>query len=229
LKLYCIIDALDECDDEALESLLVQLNRTFQPGDSRYNQSGIRALITSRPYEEIRLHLYEFPNQDLASYPQVRNDLAIFIEQKVEELSVKKHYSANVRRNVAAILNDKAEGTFLWAGLACGELVRVRSRDAVATLEKLPSGLSLMYKKMLDIAVEDRQEDKSTIIQLLTIIVIARRPLTLLELAEACNLYGADDPEDRVAYVREDVFDCRLLVVIHNDRVMFLHKSVKDF
>jgi nucleoside phosphorylase len=229
LKLYCIIDALDECDDEALESLLVQLNRTFQPGDSRYNQSGIRALITSRPYEEIRLHLYEFPNQDLASYPQVRNDLAIFIEQKVEELSVKKHYSANVRRNVAAILNDKAEGTFLWAGLACGELVRVRSRDAVATLEKLPSGLSLMYKKMLDIAVEDRQEDKSTIIQLLTIIVIARRPLTLLELAEACNLYGADDPEDRVAYVREDVFDCRLLVVIHNDRVMLLHKSVKDF
>ncbi|GFF66485.1 hypothetical protein IFM62136_06637 [Aspergillus lentulus] len=229
LKLYCIIDALDECDDEALESLLIQLSRTFQPGDSRYNQSGIHVLITSRPYEEIRLYLDEFPNQDIASYPQVCNDLAIFIEQKVKELSIKKHYSANVRRNVAAILNDKAEGTFLWAGLACGELIRVRSRDAVATLEKLPSGLSFMYKKMLDMAVEDRQEDGSTIIQLLTAIVIARRPLTLLELAEACNLYGTDDPEDRVAYVREDVFDCRLLVVIHDDRVMLLHKSVKDF
>jgi hypothetical protein len=229
LKLYCIIDALDECDDEALESLLIQLNQSFQPGDSQYNQCGIHVLITSRPYEEIRVHLDEFPNQDLAAYPQVRNDLAIFIQQKVEELSVKKHYSANVRRNVAAILNDKAEGKFLWAGLACGELTRVRSRDAVATLEKLPSGLSSMYKKMLDIAVKDRHEDKSTIIQLLTIIVIARRPLTLLQLAEACNLYGADDPEDRVAYVREDVFDCRLLVVIHDDRVMLLHKSVKDF
>ncbi|KAF7122890.1 hypothetical protein CNMCM5793_001000 [Aspergillus hiratsukae] len=229
LKLYCIIDALDECDDEALESLLAQLNRSFKPGDSRNNHCGIHILITSRPYEEIGVQLVEFPNQDLASYPQVRNDLAIFIEQKVEELSMKKHYSANVRRNVAAILEDKAEGTFLWAGLACRELIRVRSRDAVATLEKLPSGLSSMYRKMLDMAVEDRQEDRSTIIQLLTIIVIARRPLTLLELAEACNLYDADDPEDRIAYVREDVFDCRLLVVIQDDRVMLLHKSVKDF
>ncbi|PKX91205.1 uncharacterized protein P174DRAFT_395152 [Aspergillus novofumigatus IBT 16806] len=229
LELYCIIDALDECDDEALESLLIQLNRSFQHGNARNNHCGIHILIGSRPYEEIRIHLHEFPNQDLASYPQVSNDLAIFIEQKVEELSMKKHYSANVRRNVAAILNDRAEGTFLWAGLACGELIRVRSKDAVATLEKLPSGLSSMYKKMLDVAVEDRQEDKSTIIQLLSTIVIARRPLTLLELAEACNLYEADDPEDRVAYVREDVFDCRLLVVIHDDRVMLLHKSVKDF
>ncbi|KAF7180704.1 hypothetical protein CNMCM7691_009995 [Aspergillus felis] len=229
LQFYCIIDALDECDDEVLESLLPQVSRSFQPGDSRNNHYGIHILITSRPYEEIRVHLAEFPNQDLASYPQVRNDLAIFIEQKVEELSVKKHYSANIRRNVAAMLNDKAEGTFLWAGLACGELVRVRSRDAVATLEKLPSGLSSMYKKMLDMAVEDRQEDKSTIIQLLTVIVIARRPLTLLEIAEAYNLYEADDPEDRVAYVREDVFDCRLLVVIQDDRVILLHKSVKDF
>jgi nucleoside phosphorylase/ankyrin repeat protein len=229
LNLYCIVDALDECDDEALESLLTQLNRTFQPGDSRNNHCGIHILITSRPYEEIGVHLDEFPNRDLASYPQVRDDLAIFIEQKVEELSMKKHYSANVRRNVAAILEDKAEGTFLWAGLACRELFRVRSRDAVATLEKLPSGLSSMYKKMLDMTIEDRQENRSTIIQLLTVIVIARRPLTLLELAEACNLYAADVPEDRIAYVRDDVFDCRLLVVIQDDRVMLLHKSVKDF
>ncbi|KAF7167251.1 hypothetical protein CNMCM5623_000613 [Aspergillus felis] len=228
-NLYCIIDALDECDDEVLESLLPQLKQSFQPSASPNNHCGIHILITSRPYEEIRVHLAEIPNQDLASYPQVRNDLAIFIEQKVDELRVKKHYSANIHRNVAAILNDKSEGTFLWAGLACGELVRVRSRDAVATLEKLPSGLSSMYKKMLDMAVEDRREDKSTIIQLLTVIVIARRPLTLLELAEACNLYEADDPEDRVAFVREDVFDCRLLVVIQDDRVMLLHKSVKDF
>lgn len=229
LRLYCIIDALDECDDEALESLLPQLNRSFQPGHSRNSHCGIHILITSRPYEEIRLHLDEFPNQDLASYPQVRNDLAIFIEQKVEELSIKKHYSANVRRNVSAILKDRAEGTFLWAGLACGELIRVRSRDAVAILEKLPTGLTAMYQKMLDTALEDCQDDKGRIIQLLTVIVIARRPLTLLELAEACNLYDADDPEDRIAYVREDVVDCRLLVVIQDDRVMLLHKSVKDF
>ncbi|KAL4919886.1 hypothetical protein BDW62DRAFT_27037 [Aspergillus aurantiobrunneus] len=111
-EIYCIIDALDECDYTAQESLLVQISYSFL--SKKKTASGVHFLIESRPYEEISRYLDDFPNHDLGAYDKVQGDLDILIHQKVTELERKKNYPKRLNDQVIAILKDKAEGTFLW-------------------------------------------------------------------------------------------------------------------
>ena len=50
---YCVIDALDECEEDEQKTLLKEIRETF--GRDRSNDGGpnVNLLITSRPYPEI--------------------------------------------------------------------------------------------------------------------------------------------------------------------------------
>jgi NACHT domain-containing protein len=228
-EIYCIIDALDECDRESQHILLTQIGQTFSKHDSKNLHPSIHILITSRPYPEIYQHLTEFNRKDLASYEKVKKDLQVLITEKSKELSRRKNYSEKVALEVSQILEEKAEGTFMWVGIACGELADVRSRDAVKTLRNLPRGLHSLYQKLLDTALEHGEEDNQTIIQMLSIVAISRRPLSVAELSEACQLYRDEDEESRLRFTREDIEMCRLMIIIQDGIVRLLHKSVRDF
>lgn len=67
---------------------------------------------------------------------------------------MQKRYPKSIAQEVSQILEEKADGTFLWVGIACGELGLVQSRNAVKTLQDLPRGLhSLYYQNPLGAAV----------------------------------------------------------------------------
>ncbi len=225
-EIYCIIDALDECDSTAQETLLAQISDSFL---SRKSTPGVHFLITSRPYEEIRRYLDDFPRHDLGAYDKVQGDLDMIIHQKVNQLARKKNYPRSLKDQAIAILKEKAEGTFLWVGIACDELMRVRLRDVVKTLQELPRSLDSLYRSLLDRAIEQNADNQDTIIRILGFVATARRPLTILELLEACQLYTDMGLEERLAYVHEDITMCRLLIVVQGSIVSLLHKSLKDF
>ncbi|KAH8694191.1 hypothetical protein BGW36DRAFT_463772 [Talaromyces proteolyticus] len=228
-QLYCIIDALDECTHESQKVLLTQIKQSFGNKNIKRNL-GINFLITSRPYPEIREYLHRFKSKDLSSYHMVQDDLQILIDQKVAELSETKRYPENVRLAVSNTLQEKAEGTFLWIGIACDELAMVRSRDALKTLQSLPRGLNSLYAKLLETTLENTEkEDNNIILQMLTTVVIARRPLSVAQLCIACGLYEDEDEKDRLAYVHEDIEMCRLIIIVRDGILRLLHKSVKDF
>ncbi|KAJ6111441.1 hypothetical protein N7523_007502 [Penicillium sp. IBT 18751x] len=149
--------------------------------------------------------------------------------EKVKELSRANNYSENVSKSVSRILSDKAEGTFLWVGIACKELADIRSRDAVKALEGFPRGLNSLYTKLLTTALETEGKDKKTILDLLGCVTVSRRPLTLLELAAACRLYDSQDEQDRINFISEDIEMCRFMIVVQDESAHLLHKSVKDF
>lgn len=107
---YCIIDALDECDRQSQETLLHQLEETFQ---SQTVSPNVRILVASRPYPEIRESLQRFPNKNLASFSERQEDINIYIEERVKQLAERKSYTGKVKLQVHKILRDKAEGTFL--------------------------------------------------------------------------------------------------------------------
>jgi nucleoside phosphorylase len=229
VELYCIIDALDECDRESQDELLKQITQTLGSDYRKASNLHIHFLITSRPYPEIRRFLYEFNSKDLSSYEEVQKDLEILIEKKVTQLSLRNRYSKNVASSVSNILKQKAEGTFLWVGIACDELAHVRSRKAVETLQTLPQGLNALYMNLITTALDRHENDNETIFQILSIVAIARRPFTLAELHIACHLYQDEDEETRLNFIREDIEMRRLMVVIQDEIVHLLHKSVKDF
>ncbi|KAJ0413038.1 hypothetical protein BJY00DRAFT_320196 [Aspergillus carlsbadensis] len=222
---YCMIDALDECDPATQEILLTQLKHTFtsQPGQK------LRILVTSRPYPEIACYLRLFNHTDLASYDEVKSDIRSLIDTRVSELKRTRRYTENISQHVSAMLLEKAEGTFLWVGIACEELTRVRSRDAVRTLEKLPRGLDALYQELLDAALDRNKDDREAIIQMLGFVAISRRPFTLSQLSAACQSYNEYDEADRLVFLREDIELCRLIIIIQDNTVRLLHKSVTDF
>ncbi|KAF2809501.1 uncharacterized protein BDZ99DRAFT_387998, partial [Mytilinidion resinicola] len=127
-------------------------------------------------------------------------------------------------------LSDKADGTFLWVGLACSELKLVDSKEAVKTLQALPKGLHLLYDKLLHTALNSKtEEDQATIKRILSSVMVALRPLSLSELSVVCQIHQGEDEEDRIQFTREEIESCRLLITIQDETVLQLHQSVKDF
>ncbi|RBA10996.1 hypothetical protein FPRO05_14321 [Fusarium proliferatum] len=225
---YCIIDALDECDRESQDILLRQLQKTFQ---SRNATPNIRILITSRPYPEIRKYLKKFTNKDLTSFPEAKQDIDRCIEERLADLADRQEYTDKVISQVRNILRDKADGTFLWVGLACKELENIPSKEAVKVLQRVPKDLHSLYKKLLDTALERRGLAHQVQVQrVLSFVAVCLRPLTVLELSEACQLHQyEEDLETRIQFTREQIESCRLMVIIQDEKVLLLHQSVKDF
>ncbi|KAF3399519.1 hypothetical protein DPV78_006382 [Talaromyces pinophilus] len=227
-RLYCIIDALDECDQNSQRMLLTQITQSCE--NQNDNTVGkIHFLIISRPFPEIREYFRPYRSKDLGTYQQVQDDLQIFIDQKANELALKKCYTARTKQEVSRILIEKAEGTFLWVGIACKELEHVRSRDAIEKLKSLPQGLHSLYAKLLGMALEADEDSFDTVSRILAVVATSRRPLSVGDLAIACKFYEDEDNEHRHKYMKEDIDVCRLMVTIQDDTVRLLHKSVRDF
>ncbi|KAJ0421776.1 hypothetical protein BJY00DRAFT_323062 [Aspergillus carlsbadensis] len=225
---FCIIEAIDECDSESQDILLAQINQSFLHRDEDRDLR-LHVLVTSRPYPEIGRHLNQFSHKDLSHYPRLAGDLRLLIESKVDELREQNRYSEKVAAEVSRILEDKAEGTFLWVGIACTELASTRSRDAVKILQDLPRGLHSLYRNLLDTALTHNAKDNQTILRMMSVVAISQRPLSVAELSVACNLYPDEDEESRLNFTHEDIEMCRLMVIVQDGIVRFLPKSVRDF
>ncbi|KAK8068941.1 hypothetical protein PG994_005557 [Apiospora phragmitis] len=143
---FCIIDALDECDAKSRVTLLQQLEEAFSSSETVKN---FRVLVTSRPYPEVGNALNQFAAKaELARFPQAKQDIDYYLDEKVAQLAKRNNYIAT--QQVKNILRDKAQGTFLWIRLACGELAKVASKDAVKCLQCLPEGLEALYGTILE-------------------------------------------------------------------------------
>ncbi|KAL2801993.1 hypothetical protein BJX63DRAFT_441534 [Aspergillus granulosus] len=234
--IYCIIDALDECERDSQEILLGQISQTF-PARRKEGVSSRhpRILITSRPYDEIRQSLSNFRCKDLATYSALKNDLALMIHEKVADLTRRKSYPPRVVKEVSQILEQKAEGTFLWVGIACSELAQpqIQARNTIKALQKMPRGLNSMYKQLLSAALaysdDDDDDDRANILLMLKVVTTARRPLSVRELADMCQLYSDYDESTRFQFTMDDIGRCRLMIIVQDERVQLLHKSVNDF
>ncbi|KAH7011217.1 hypothetical protein EDB80DRAFT_640557 [Ilyonectria destructans] len=225
---FCILDALDECDPESQQILLKQLHETFQDSNSTPNLS---FLITSRPHPDIQEYLQDFVNKDIASFSGLKHDISRYINAKVSDLARKKKYTDHVKTQVCQILKEKAEGTFLWVGLACEQLSDrdVFSKDAIAVLQALPNGLSSLYKKLLHTALDRKGANKNAIRTILSFVAVSIRPFTIAELSEACDLHQEQDLETRLRFTQDEIASCHFLVVEKGGNVVVLHQSVKDF
>ncbi|KAJ6027938.1 hypothetical protein N7540_003514 [Penicillium herquei] len=230
-EIYCIIDALDECDTESQDTLLEQIRHSFKQSDETSPVAcNIHFLLTSRPYPEIQFFLSTFRSVDLGSCKEITNDLRAMIQDKVQDLAKRKKYPDSVRQKVSQILEEKAEGTFLWVGIACRDLHGVPSRRAVEILLAKPRGLYPLYRNLLSAAVEaNNSHDDSQLKRLLMIVTFALRPLKVVEIAEACRLYLDEDIRTRLQFTEEVIESCHFLIVIDKSYVRLLHRSVQDF
>ncbi|KFY45191.1 hypothetical protein V494_01091 [Pseudogymnoascus sp. VKM F-4513 (FW-928)] len=223
-KFYIMVDALDECDQQSLETFLRTLlqgvpglvNKVKWVVTSRNERSIIENFRCNRQSHDMSLELHS---------SNVDNAVKSFVNFKVHDLATRKKYASELQTYIRDYLNQHADGTFLWVSLVCKELEKVKLWKAREACIKYPAGLDPLYQRMIELIQLD--EDKEEMFQVLRTMTLACRPLDLSELGVLAKL-----PQDLAANaeaVLELIESCGSFLTVRDQVVYFVHKSAKDY
>jgi tetratricopeptide (TPR) repeat protein len=222
-----LVDALDECDTngkdrEFLVDKLLELTRGFP---------SVRVIVTSRDMRNLAALPYTAITEIRVQRTDVEEDILTVIKESVA-LSSKL---SSIRDRVVTAVAEGSDGMFLWAKLMLANLETATNlRSVSAKLDRMPSGLSSMYMRILrDIADSLTEEERQLQQKLFSWIVTAFRPLRVSEITVALSITPgipqlAD--EDLVLDIRADIKKlCGPLVyVMEDDSIQPIHLSVKE-
>jgi hypothetical protein len=229
-RVFCVLDGLDECDDHSQNWLVAKLLSLKSP-DGR---NGLKLIVTNRELPKLR-KTKQVINLDLDHNEEVGSDVKSFVRNQSLEL-VKRIFldskyqhdtEHSFRRHIEETLLVRSQNTFLWLGFAMAELMKEDTITGVlSAMEHLPHGLHEIYERMLG---RIRFHQKEVSLEILGWVVLARRPLSLEELASAINCrppHGWLTVEQTIA---EHVAFCGPLLRITDRKVTLVHKSARDY
>ena len=235
-KLYCLVDALDECERDSRELFLVEFTKLYCSQKSK--SPLVKFIITSRRENDIveSLSAVSPPIWHIqVDSGKVNDDVSKFIDTRVNELSTRKGYSAELQNEIKSALKNKAEGTFLYVSLVLSILAKTKVQSLVRRkLQNLPEDLNKLYDKILSQIDRDCEEIAMFVFRW---VAVARRPLTVKELAFACALNTSTQkidtlPPDDFADEFEDIYKCcEPFVYLDTEcgTINLVHQSAKDY
>jgi nucleoside phosphorylase len=212
--IYCIVDALDECEDNSLAILLKKFKKLSQ--SSTASSTKLKLICLSRRFpERIPESLDTFTKVELDMMTAGKEDVNRFISERISDLSRMKKFTSRMRKRVEEVFQEKSEGTFLWVSFMARDLEEKPLLDIIPSLDRLPSGLNAVYERIMS----QIDFNKWKIIQkMLDWILIATRPLRIPELCEAARV-KATDSICRESVCEELIKACgHLLIIEHHDQ-----------
>ena len=233
--LFVLIDGLDECDRLSRSVLLEFLHKMVK------KTPRLKILYSSRPEEEILEQLVGVATIDINS--QDCRDAMIVRHRVDRQLS---YLSSSVRTLVIDSLTPLAQGSAIWITMVI-ELIALRKIRALEPMREflknipLPWQLSEVYTTLLSRSTSDDCENRRLAITALGVLAVARRPLSLQEVAWAAAFGATDHSITEVADIAPLVDQQRLLCLIHpfiarvefsdgrRRQVQLSHESVKSF
>ncbi|KAH7137336.1 hypothetical protein B0J13DRAFT_77389 [Dactylonectria estremocensis] len=184
---YCIIDALDECEANSLSSLLRKFEMLSKSPET--STAKMKLVCLSRRYpENIPAALSSFFRLKLDVIPARKKDTRRFTSQRVNELA-QKQLDSRLQAHVEKTLQEKSEGTFLWISFMAQDLESTSIEEIEASLQLLPQGLDAVYERILSHIKPDKIQIVSKMIDWIR---VAARPLRVPELCEAIGLRPTD-------------------------------------
>ncbi|OAA56713.1 Ankyrin repeat-containing domain protein [Niveomyces insectorum RCEF 264] len=226
-KVYCVVDALDEMDEEDFDIV----HRLVAVADRRPNN--FKIIFTNRPVPSIELALKglrmlqarleaSFLYPDVATYVRVSmGTLEPLLRPEVEAL-------------VMQVICDRARGLFLHARLMTENLTeglkdgRITEETLPDCLEVLPKTLEEVYEEMLREHSERSGVSRDQQATVLSCVIHASRPLRLIELgALIARLRGDDDLSEGKRLIRASCG--RLLEILEDESVSVIHHSLTEF
>ncbi|PNP57854.1 hypothetical protein THARTR1_02012 [Trichoderma harzianum] len=219
---FCVLDGLDECDEESSSLLADKFYEYFLESS---NPSGVqfKLAIVSRKIDG--LDAFPQVKLDPDNNENVNSDIKNFIASSVKRLERIRGFN-DYRESIETTLLDRAQGTFLWVGFVITELSRKKTCiQIMETLEGIPQGLHGIYSRMLAQIEVSRRSAAFNILQWATVAV---RPLTLSELGEAIHL----PPTTKITKdqaIRDHITLCGDILTIHDQQVSLVHQSARDY
>ena len=227
---YCVLDGLDECDEASLEVLLGKFTALFSAEPNNSSACRLNFLVVSRDLPDcIPELLSSFPriSLDPDADTEINKDIDLFIKAKVKELSKRKQYPERLRVHVENVFRDRAQGTFLWIGIVAQALGKYKKTEVEQALGLFPPGLDELYARILLQIDNNRREIAAKILRW---VVMAVRPLTLLELSIAMENTVESSFFTPNQLIRDQVSYCGYFLVIkEEDEVGLIHQSAKDY
>jgi hypothetical protein len=218
---HLVIDALDECVTD-LPKLLEFVAKQSSAS------SRVKWIVSSRNWPDIEAQLEQAGHKVKLSLElnakSIAAAVAVFIQQKVDQLAQEKQYRADIRHAVLQHLESNADNTFLWVALVCQDLRKTPKWNVLKKLTSFPPGLDSLYKRMME---QISESDCAKIcLQVLASTAILYRPVSVPELVALVEqLEYLDDLES----AREVIGFCGSFLTLREDIVYFVHQSGKDF
>jgi ankyrin repeat protein len=219
-NMHCIIDGLDECDDESSRWLASQ----FTELSSQSNNRGLHIVIASRHMSSAK-HIKQI-HLDPDNDQNVSDDIEKFASLKMKELSERLDLTTACCSRVQSQLLAKAGGTFLWIGYAMIELSSKRtSLEVEEAVKELPTALPALYGRMLRRIPPGKL---NLIITLLHWVTLAVMPLSIGALKDLVT-WQIPEHMDRRQALRDYISLCEPMVVVQHDQVLLVHQSARDY
>ncbi|KAN0108169.1 hypothetical protein V8E51_007911 [Hyaloscypha variabilis] len=232
-KVYIILDALDECDEDSKHKIqdwvhgLVDDREPFSVYSDA--QPTLKVLVMSSPDENVFDRLSNFPTLEITE-TDTAEDMYAFIQNRTKDLSARRNLKPEVTRSIARFLEENARGMFLWVVLILDELSRRDERlsdEAIASkLSRIPLTLVNTYEAILQSVAPARRNDMWRIIRWL---LYGKRGLTIAELEQGICL----EPEITRWYdfAGDLKLLCGSLVRLERPRgnINLIHQTARDF
>jgi ankyrin repeat protein len=238
----CVFDALDECRDQD-QNLLIEKFYEFHNQCPPIKGNWLKFLVTSRPYDNIqdcfRLVTECFPQIHLRGEEendQIHKEINLFIKVEVNKLGKELGLHSDTEERLKKELYKMKNRTYLWLYLAIDDIRETWKnslRPNCDTIPPLPKNVPEAYERILDRVPAGQKSKVETILR---IIVGARRPLTVQEMAMALGIAmtpGAETAMD--AGLNLEGLDrkirhlCGLFVFIKESKIYLIHQTARDF
>ena len=218
-SLLMVIDGLDESEYKGRNELLDVMANHFStlPG-------WVRFCVTTRPEINIAHRLKKF-NPVLLEQDDEENvqDIRLFLERQL--CSVIQSGSEEV---VIDALVRKAAGHFLYAYLMVDF---IKENVSLLTLKELgrtlPSGISSVYHSYFERLEKELKISEDQFLTFLSALAAAREPLPL-DFVSKMMLSDSKSPSGP-RNVTKAINSISTLLPVHDDCIVFFHKSVKDW
>ena len=241
-EIICLLDALDECEDQE-RSLLAQKLCQLYGTERKFN---LKFLITSRPYGGIRygfqpLDIPELPMVHLSGESEVEiekisQEINVLIEAKVQDIGARLRLTDDEQVLLLRQLMRVPHRTYLWVHLTLDLIendIYIDKSGIVKATSQLPQSVHEAYDRILSKSHNPKEAKR-----ILHITLAAARPLTLSEMNVALVLqksHRSYDNLDLLDPTSEDRFCerlrnfCGLFVTIIGSRIYLLHQTAKEF
>ncbi len=241
-NVICVLDALDECDEQGQLELIKALEDFYLHKRLSSSASNLKLLVTSRPYFQIRREfdklLHASENIELAGNDEstsIKKEIDLVINHNVAKLAWENRLAKNVSDHLKKRLLETENRTYLWLRLIWEIIKKSLSgtiREMNELIDNLPSDIQDSYETLLRRCPNHRFAKK-----VLQIVLVAGRPLTLdeIDLAIGVNeqISSYADLESELegpSRLRETLPSrCGLMVSIIGSKVYFIHQTVKEF
>ena len=239
-NVICIFDALDECDSPEQSRLIEYLGNFCYQQRNSSSMSRLKFLVTSRPYFNIRREFsraFKAVNDiELAGTDEsasIKKEIDLVIEHRIVTLEREDHLKPEVTDHLRRRLLQVEHRTYLWLHLLW-EIIQKTGSGTKSGIDSLIDNLPNNVKEAYEVLLK-KCPDHNFTTKVLQIVLVAARPLSLVEMDVALHIDDRTVSEAKLDgegtdRLRETLPSrCGLMISVIEDKVYFIHQTVKEF